>query len=60
MLTHALVDLRGLAPVGSIGTPNVRVLGALAADIVAEAIVRAVCAATSIPGLPAVRDSTGR
>lgn len=32
------------------------VLGALAADVVADAVVRAVRAAESLPGLPAVRD----
>ena len=32
------------------------VLGALAADVVAEAIVRGVRAATGIPGYPAARD----
>ena len=38
------------------GTPNLVVLGALAADVVAEAIVRAVRAAEGLPGLPAARD----
>jgi L-aminopeptidase/D-esterase-like protein len=37
-------------------TPNLVVLGALAADAVAEAIVRAVRAAEGLPGLPAARD----
>jgi L-aminopeptidase/D-esterase-like protein len=32
------------------------VVGALAADVVAEAVVRAVRAATSLPGIPAARD----
>jgi L-aminopeptidase/D-esterase-like protein len=38
------------------GTPDMVAIGALAADAVAEAIVRAVRAATSIPGYPAARD----
>jgi L-aminopeptidase/D-esterase-like protein len=38
------------------GTANVDQLGALAADAVADAIVRAVRAATGIPGYPAARD----
>jgi L-aminopeptidase/D-esterase-like protein len=36
--------------------PNLTTIGALAADVMAEAIVRAVRAATSIPGYPAARD----
>ena len=32
------------------------VIGALAADVTAEAILRAVRHATSLPGIPAVRD----
>ena len=35
---------------------NLNQLGAPAADVTAEAIVRAVRAATSIPGYPAARD----
>jgi L-aminopeptidase/D-esterase-like protein len=38
------------------GAANIDQLGALAADVVAEAIVRAVRAATGIPGYPAARD----
>jgi L-aminopeptidase/D-esterase-like protein len=38
------------------GAINLDQLGALAADVVAEAIVRGVRAATGIPGYPAVRD----
>jgi L-aminopeptidase/D-esterase-like protein len=38
------------------GTPDMLAIGALAADAVAEAVVRAVRAATSIPGYPAARD----
>jgi L-aminopeptidase/D-esterase-like protein len=41
-------DLPGDADVGKIG--------ALAADVIAEAIVRAARQATSIPGYPAARD----
>ncbi len=37
-------------------TSDVSRIGALAADVMAEAIVRAVRAATSIPGYPAARD----
>ncbi len=36
--------------------PSLAVVGALAADVMAEAIVRAVRAAVGIPGYPAVRD----
>ncbi|MCH7747709.1 MAG: P1 family peptidase [Acidobacteria bacterium] len=36
--------------------PNLATIGALAADVMAEAIVRAVRAATGIPGYPAARD----
>ena len=43
------------------GAASVSTIGALAADVVAEAIVRAVRAATGIPGIPAASDmSTGR
>ncbi len=43
------------------GTASVSTIGALAADVMAEAIVRAVQAATGIPGFPAAGDiSTGR
>ncbi|HEY7499022.1 MAG TPA: P1 family peptidase [Vicinamibacterales bacterium] len=38
------------------GAADVGLIGALAADAMAEAIVRAVRAATSIPGYPAARD----
>ncbi len=41
---------------GRIETSDVTRIGALAADAMAEAIVRAVRAATSIPGYPAARD----
>jgi L-aminopeptidase/D-esterase-like protein len=43
------------------GSADVTTIGALAADAVAEAILRAVRAATGVPGLPAARDlPTGR
>ena len=43
------------------GAASVSTIGALAADVVAEAILRAVRAATGIPGIPAAGDlNTGR
>ena len=43
------------------GTASVSTIGALAADVMAEAIIRAVRAATGIPGIPAAVDiSAGR
>ncbi len=42
------------------GEGGVLLIGALAADLVAEAVVRAVRAAEGIPGYPAVRDLPGR
>jgi len=41
---------------GQIETSDVSRIGALAADATVEAILRAVRAATSIPGYPAARD----
>jgi L-aminopeptidase/D-esterase-like protein len=38
------------------GEANVSLVGALAAEVMADAIVRAVTQATSVPGFPAVRD----
>jgi L-aminopeptidase/D-esterase-like protein len=38
------------------GTPNITVIGALAADVLSEAIVRAVTEARASGGLPAARD----
>jgi L-aminopeptidase/D-esterase-like protein len=38
------------------GSPDVSHIGMLAADVVAEAIVRAARQATSVPGFPALRD----
>ena len=45
-----------LAIGGLSGEPNVMTIGALAAEVMAEAIGRAVRAATGLPGLPAARD----
>jgi L-aminopeptidase/D-esterase-like protein len=42
------------------GPASVLLVGALAADVVAEAILRAVRAAEGIPGYPSVRDLSGR
>jgi L-aminopeptidase/D-esterase-like protein len=42
------------------GEGGVLLIGALAADLVAEAVIRAVRAAEGIPGYPAVRDLTSR
>ena len=38
------------------GDPNVTLVGALAAEVVADAIVRAILAAEGIPGYPSARD----
>jgi L-aminopeptidase/D-esterase-like protein len=38
------------------GEPNMLTLGALAADVMAKAVVRAATQAAGLPGLPAVRD----
>lgn len=38
------------------GEPDLLLIGALAADVTAQAVVRAVREATGLPGLPAVRD----
>ena len=40
------------------GEPDMLTLGALAADVMAKAVVRAATQATGLPGLPAVRDLT--
>jgi L-aminopeptidase/D-esterase-like protein len=45
-----------LATAARTDTDDMIVVGALAADVVAEAVVRAVRAATSLPGIPAARD----
>jgi L-aminopeptidase/D-esterase-like protein len=45
-----------LATGGLAGVPDMTTIGALAAELMAEAIVRAARAATGLPGLPAARD----
>jgi L-aminopeptidase/D-esterase-like protein len=45
-----------LATAGRTEPDDLLLVGALAADVTAEAILRAVRAATSLPGIPAVRD----
>jgi L-aminopeptidase/D-esterase-like protein len=45
-----------LATGGLAGAPDMLTIGALAAEVMAEAVVRAVRAATGLPGLPAARD----
>ncbi len=60
---HTPVDgdvIFALSTGGHDGEANVLVIGALAADVVAQAIVRAVRAAEGIPGFPSVRDIAGR
>jgi L-aminopeptidase/D-esterase-like protein len=57
--SHTMGDgdvIFALATGGHAGEVNVSVIGALAAEVTAEAILRAVRAATGIPGYPAVRD----
>jgi L-aminopeptidase/D-esterase-like protein len=57
--SHLMVDgdaIFALATGGRAGAPAVDQIGALAADAMSEAIVRAVRAATGIPGYPAARD----
>ena len=46
----------GLATAARAESDDLMIVGALAADITAEAIVRAVRAATALPGIPAVSD----
>jgi len=45
-----------LATATRTGPDDLLLVGALAADVTAEAILRAVRAATSVPGFPALRD----
>jgi L-aminopeptidase/D-esterase-like protein len=57
--SHLMIDgdaVFALATGSRSETPDVSRLGALAADAMSEAIVRAVRAATGIPGYPAARD----
>jgi L-aminopeptidase/D-esterase-like protein len=56
---HTMVDgdiVFSLATGSHTAPVNLSVLGALAADVTAEAILRAVRAAASLPGYPAARD----
>ncbi|MCX6544839.1 MAG: P1 family peptidase [Acidobacteria bacterium] len=56
---HSMNDgdtLFALATGRWIGTADVNIIGALAADVVAEAVLNAVRQASGLPGLPAVRD----
>lgn len=58
---HTMFDgdtLFALATGERAGPADVTAIGALAAEVVADAIVRAVRAATGIPGYPAARDLT--
>ena len=45
-----------IATGGKPGDPNVSQIGALAAQVIADAIVRAATQAAGIPGYPAARD----
>lgn len=57
--SHLMVDgdaIFALATGAHAGTPAVDQIGALAADVMSDAIVRAVRAAAGIPGYPAARD----
>lgn len=57
--SHTMVDgdaIFSLATGALPGEPDLSLIGALAAEMVSEAILRAVRAATSIPGYPAARD----
>ena len=59
---HSMADgdtVFALATGTKAGTPDVNLIGALAADVVAEAVLRAVRNATGIPGFPAARDLAG-
>ena len=56
---HTMVDgdiVFSIATGSHASAANLSVLGALAADVTADAILRAVRAATSLPGYPAARD----
>jgi L-aminopeptidase/D-esterase-like protein len=45
-----------LATAAREGAADVALIGALAADVTADAILRAATQATGLPGLPSVRD----
>jgi L-aminopeptidase/D-esterase-like protein len=58
---HSIADgdtVFALATGTHAGDPDMLTLGALAADVMAKAVVRAATQATGLPGLPAVRDLT--
>jgi L-aminopeptidase/D-esterase-like protein len=58
---HSIADgdtVFALATGTHAGDPDMLTLGALAADVMARAVVRAATQATGLPGLPAVRDLT--
>ena len=59
---HTPVDgdtIFALATGSKSGTADVGLIGVLAADVMAQAIIRSVKQATSIPGFPAARDFSG-
>ena len=56
---HTMVDgdtVFAIATGGSRAMPDMIALGALAADVMAAAVIRAATQATGLPNLPAVRD----
>jgi len=56
---HTMVDgdtVFAIATGGKPGAPDMMTIGALAADVMATAVVRAATQATGLPNLPAVRD----
>ena len=56
---HTMVDgdaVFAIATGGKPGAPDMMTIGALAADVMATAVVRAATQATGLPSLPAVRD----
>ena len=56
---HTMVDgdtVFAIATGGKTGDPDLVTLGALAADVMATAVIRAATQATGLPDLPAVRD----
>jgi len=56
---HTMVDgdvVFAIATGGKSGAPDMIALGALAADVMATAVIRAATQATGLPNLPAVRD----
>jgi L-aminopeptidase/D-esterase-like protein len=56
---HTMVDgdtVFAIATGGKSGAPDMITLGALAADVMATAVIRAATQATGLPNLPAVRD----